>query len=81
MTPPEGIEVDGVWIPGHVQVFTPPWLLCRYEKYFPQADQFIPERWTTRPELVVDKRAFIPFNAGMFRPQAADVLLRTQRLN
>ncbi|KAB5570125.1 cytochrome P450 [Coniochaeta sp. 2T2.1] len=65
VTPPEGIEIDGVWIPGEVQVWTPPWLLGRYEKYFPHADEFIPERWTTRPELVVDRRAFIPFNAGM----------------
>ncbi|KAB5559532.1 cytochrome P450 [Coniochaeta sp. 2T2.1] len=64
LTPPEGITVDGVWIPGHVQAFCPPWLLCRSEKYFVHADEFIPERWTTRPELVVDKRAFIPFNAG-----------------
>jgi cytochrome P450 len=64
LTPPEGIVVDGTWIPGHVQVFTPPYALCTYEKYFVRAHEFIPERWTTRPELVIDKRAFIPFNAG-----------------
>jgi tryprostatin B 6-hydroxylase len=26
--------------------------------------EFIPERWTTRPELVLDKRAFFPFHMG-----------------
>jgi cytochrome P450 len=71
LTPPEGITVDGVWIPGHVQVFLPPWVLCRSEKFFVRPDEFIPERWTTRPELVIDKRAYIPFNAGMSSiPQA-----------
>ncbi|KAH8902894.1 cytochrome P450 3A24 [Coniochaeta sp. PMI_546] len=64
LTPPQGIVVDGVWIPGHVQVFCPPWIFCRSEKFFVHADEFIPERWTTRPELVLDKRAFIPFNTG-----------------
>lgn len=26
------------------------------EKYFKQAKELIPERWTTRPELILDKR-------------------------
>jgi hypothetical protein len=34
------------------------------EKYFKHADEFILERWTTRPELILDKRAFIPFMIG-----------------
>lgn len=64
LTPPEGIVVDGTWIPGNCHVFTPPWSILRHEKYFVQAQEFIPERWTTRPELVKDRRAFIPFNTG-----------------
>lgn len=27
---------------------------------------FIPERWTSRPDLVKDKRAFAPFSLGPF---------------
>jgi cytochrome P450 len=64
LTPPEGITVEDVWIPGHVQVHVSPWILCRSKKFFVRPDEFIPERWTTQPELVLDKRAFIPFNAG-----------------
>lgn len=27
--------------------------------------EFIPERWTTRPDLILNKSVFIPFNIGM----------------
>jgi cytochrome P450 len=64
LTPPEGIVVDGRWIPGNIQVYVPPSSILRCEKFFIHADEFIPERWTTRPELVLDKRAFVPFNPG-----------------
>ena len=35
------------------------------ERYFERASEFLPERWTTAPELVKDKRAFAPFTIGM----------------
>lgn len=31
---------------------------------FVQPNDFIPERWTTRPELVLDARAYSPFSVG-----------------
>ncbi len=31
------------------------------ERYFPRGKEFIPERWTIQPELVKDRRAFVPF--------------------
>lgn len=31
---------------------------------FVHPDKFIPERWTTRPELVLDARAYSPFSVG-----------------
>lgn len=37
---------------------------CIDERCFELPNEFIPERWTTRPELVKDKSVFIPFNAG-----------------
>ncbi|KAL8973608.1 MAG: hypothetical protein Q9197_002147 [Variospora fuerteventurae] len=34
------------------------------ETAFQHPSSFIPERWTSRPELVIDKRAFAPFGVG-----------------
>ena len=33
---------------------------------FVQPKDFIPERWTTRPELVLRKDAFVPFGYGTY---------------
>jgi len=76
LTPPEGIVVDGVFIPGGVGVRVPGYAMQRSEKAFVQADEFIPERWTTRPELVIDRAAFMPFIVGMFLTVAAKDMCR-----
>lgn len=34
------------------------------ERSFVYPDEFIPERWSTKPELVKDASVFIPFGAG-----------------
>ncbi|KAL8786743.1 MAG: hypothetical protein Q9195_008077 [Heterodermia aff. obscurata] len=34
------------------------------EKYFVKADEFIPERWYSKPEMVKDRRAHVPFSVG-----------------
>lgn len=74
-TYPQGLQVEGIHIPGNVQVDVPYLALMTDERYFPQGKEFIPERWTNgRPELVKDRRAFIPFGYGVhsvrgdFRP-------------
>ncbi|KAM0150606.1 hypothetical protein ACHAQE_008383 [Botrytis cinerea] len=65
-TYPQGIEVEGVHIPGNVQVEMSHLVLMTDERYFPQGKSFIPERWTNeRPELVRDRRAYIPFGYGV----------------
>ncbi|KAL7908177.1 cytochrome P450 [Trichoderma velutinum] len=64
ITPPEGLEIDGVFIPGEVLVYTPTHATQRSAKYFKDPDSFIPERWTTRPDLTIDKRAYYPFSLG-----------------
>ncbi|KAK0610800.1 cytochrome P450 [Immersiella caudata] len=63
-TPPEGIMVDGVWVPGGVSVRVPGYGLQRSDKAFVRPDDFIPERWTTRPEYILDRSAFFPFLTG-----------------
>lgn len=37
------------------------------ERNFVEADKFIPERWTTRPELIPNKNAYIPFVMGPYK--------------
>ncbi|PQE04137.1 hypothetical protein CJF31_00003232 [Rutstroemia sp. NJR-2017a BVV2] len=65
-TYPQGLVVDGVHIPGNVQVNIPFLALMRDERYFVQGEDFIPERWTSeRPDMLKDKRAFIPFGYGV----------------
>lgn len=34
------------------------------ERIFPRANEMIPERWYSRPELVLDKNATAPFSLG-----------------
>lgn len=33
---------------------------------FVKPDEFIPERWSTQPELILNKTAFFPFSIGKF---------------
>jgi cytochrome P450 len=41
------------------------------EVAFEFPDEFIPERWYSRPELVRDKRAFGPFSFGLYSPSVS----------
>ena len=36
------------------------------ESYFKRPDEFIPERWTTERDLIIDEKAFSPFLLGPF---------------
>ncbi|RDA90333.1 hypothetical protein CP533_6005 [Ophiocordyceps camponoti-saundersi (nom. inval.)] len=66
-TPSEGLQVGDVFIPGDTTVQIPAYALSRDERYFVQADEFIPERWTTKPELMVDGgAASFPFAHGPY---------------
>ncbi|GLA36449.1 hypothetical protein AnigIFM63309_002553 [Aspergillus niger] len=51
-TPPEGIIVDEVHIPG--------------EAVYERPMEFLPERWYLQPELVKDKSVFVPFSIGPY---------------
>ncbi|KAF9873728.1 cytochrome p450 [Colletotrichum karsti] len=66
IAPDEGVEVDGTYIPGGVTLVTPLHIYHRSPKYWKQPNDFIPERWTTRPDLILDRRAFVPFHYGRF---------------
>ncbi|KAI9715533.1 MAG: hypothetical protein M1828_000785 [Chrysothrix sp. TS-e1954] len=65
ITPPEGLQVDETWIPGGVKVAAPKYSIFRLPTAFVQPSNMIPERWYSRPDLILDKTAFAPFGAGM----------------
>jgi cytochrome P450 len=64
VTPPEGLDINGHFVPGNMIVHIPLFPLFRDPRNFVSPDEFIPERWTTRPELVRNRQAFIPFSTG-----------------
>ncbi|KAI2995014.1 hypothetical protein CBS147346_10164 [Aspergillus niger] len=65
-TPPEGIIIDGVNIPGNMTVMCPQNVLGHSEAVYERPMEFLPERWYLQPELVKDKSAFVPFSIGPY---------------
>ncbi|RMD44762.1 hypothetical protein DV735_g306, partial [Chaetothyriales sp. CBS 134920] len=70
LTPPEGLQLEGTYIPGDTIVQVPTYTLHRDERAFAQPNEFIPERWTTKPELVVQR-----YNVRLAPGQDPDVFL------
>ncbi|OGM48310.1 putative cytochrome P450 oxidoreductase [Aspergillus bombycis] len=66
VTPAEGLKIGDKFIPGNVVVQVPTYTVYRDSRAFERPDEFIPERWTSRPELVKDRSAFIPFGSGPY---------------
>ncbi|KAB8238047.1 cytochrome P450 [Aspergillus alliaceus] len=67
VTPPKGLQVDEVFIPGDVNVVVPPQLIQTDEKYYRAPLEFIPERWTERKaEFGTDQAPYYPFSMGLY---------------
>ncbi|KAL6720637.1 hypothetical protein ACLMJK_002562 [Lecanora helva] len=64
VSPPEGLEVEGTWIPGDVKIAAPRYTIGRLESAWEDPHAFCPERWYSRQEMIKDKRAFAPFGLG-----------------
>jgi cytochrome P450 len=47
---------------------------------FPQPDGFIPERWSSQPELLLRKDAFFPFGYGAFNCAGKPLALMQLRM-
>ncbi|KIW87852.1 uncharacterized protein Z519_11436 [Cladophialophora bantiana CBS 173.52] len=62
LTPPEGMMIGETFVPGNTIVYVPFYTLFRDERNFKRPEEFIPERWTTKPELTVDASVFVPFS-------------------
>lgn len=67
-TPPEGITIDGTFIPGNTYVQCPMYVLGRSEEIYDQAEEFIPERWYKYPDMIKEKTTFMPFGLGKLSP-------------
>ncbi|KAK4041875.1 cytochrome P450 [Parachaetomium inaequale] len=65
LTPPEGITVGGTYIPGEMTVVLPVYAMQHDEDNYEAADEFVPERWYSRPEMIKNRDAFLTWNIGM----------------
>ncbi|RDW93028.1 uncharacterized protein DSM5745_00350 [Aspergillus mulundensis] len=65
-TPAGGMMIAGEWIGGNIGVSVPAYAAHRDSIIFPDAEQFIPERWLrcSSDELAAMRAAFIPFSTG-----------------
>ncbi|KAK7753196.1 hypothetical protein SLS62_004929 [Diatrype stigma] len=63
---PNGLLLDGTFIPPFTKITAPKYVVQRLPSAFEFPHEFIPERWYSRPELVHDRRAFGPFSFGTF---------------
>ncbi|XRM42524.1 hypothetical protein ABZX51_005740 [Aspergillus tubingensis] len=65
-TGPEGLRTAGVYIPPGMIVSVPTYTIQRDSRNFPRPDEFIPERWSSQPELVIHKEALNAFSSGTY---------------
>ncbi|KAM0335212.1 hypothetical protein ACHAQA_000254 [Verticillium albo-atrum] len=66
MSPPQGQQIGNVFIPGNTVVQIPSYTLNRDARVFVRPDEFVPERWTSKPELTKDASVFAPFSVGRY---------------
>ncbi|KAI3584285.1 cytochrome P450 [Fusarium oxysporum f. sp. albedinis] len=67
MTPAKGLQVGEIFIPGDTIVTVPSYTVYRDERYFTAPNDFVPERWMIKPEMVKDDSVFAPFSVGKFQ--------------
>ncbi|KAM0254291.1 hypothetical protein ACHAQJ_006931 [Trichoderma viride] len=63
-TSANGLTIGGRYIPPHTTIIAPRYTIGRLDDCFERASEFIPERWTTRPEMVLNAAAYAPFGTG-----------------
>ncbi|KAE8374947.1 cytochrome P450 [Aspergillus bertholletiae] len=63
-SPPEGIVVAGKFIPGGTTIAVPQYSLSRDDRNFINPNDWIPERFSTQPHLILDKQAFVPWSTA-----------------
>ncbi|KAH6879524.1 benzoate 4-monooxygenase cytochrome P450 [Thelonectria olida] len=66
MTPPKGLQVGDTFIPGNTIIQLPSYTMYRDDRAFAQPNMFVPERWTTKPDLVKEPSVYAPFSTGRY---------------
>ncbi|KAI4109170.1 MAG: hypothetical protein LQ339_001976 [Xanthoria mediterranea] len=64
-TPAEGLIVAGRYLPGDTVISAPRYSLGRQSCY-ERPNDFIPERWYSKPTMVRNKAGFAPFSTGRY---------------
>ncbi|EHA25595.1 hypothetical protein ASPNIDRAFT_42038 [Aspergillus niger ATCC 1015] len=65
LTPKEGMEICGEYIPGDTAVSVHHWATYRNPRNFTRPDEFLPERWGNDPQFASDNKAACqPFSFG-----------------
>lgn len=78
---PAGLQLGDIHLPGNIQIRIPVLALMTNARYFPEPQSFIPERWTgERPELLLERAAFIPFGYGVHSCVGRQLALNEMRL-
>lgn len=64
-TPSKGIQIGETYIPGNTNLVIPISLIQRDARYWPQAEDFVPERFgERRAEMGTDNAPYLPFSLG-----------------
>jgi cytochrome P450 len=60
----ENVEVGGYTLPAGSNIVVSPWVTHRDERFFPNPNEFRPERWSAGQENALPKFAYFPFGGG-----------------
>lgn len=63
LTPPQGMSINGHWIPGDTTVHSPTYTVHRNPQVFPEPDSFNPDRWLGEHGKDLQQH-FLTFSAG-----------------
>lgn len=73
-TPPQGLQIGDVWIPGHVNVVVSNLPIQRDPRWWGKVIEFILERWSDRYiEMGTREAPWLPFNQGLHPCAGKDV--------
>lgn len=61
---PEEVVLSGYRVPAGIPVFANSLVTCRLEKYFPQPEEFQPERWLGESRGLIHPFSLLPFGHG-----------------